>query len=108
MTDAADVERVRALLTHGDPWSRSSPLHVTGSALIIDPASGRVLLRWHERQRAWLQVGGHADADEADAQEIALREAAEETGLSDLIEWPRSDYTKPVQIDIVPVPAFRD
>ena len=36
----------------------------------------------------WLQVGGHGDPGESDPLDIALREAAEETGLSDLVPWP--------------------
>jgi geranylgeranyl pyrophosphate synthase len=72
--EAADVERVRQLATGADPWTRSAPLHVTGSAVILHPESGRVLLRWHERMQAWLQVGGHADPDETDPFQIALRE----------------------------------
>jgi 8-oxo-dGTP pyrophosphatase MutT (NUDIX family) len=36
----------------------------------------------------WLQVGGHGDPGEGDPLAIALREAAEETGLSDLVPWP--------------------
>jgi len=85
----ADVARVRALLDAGsDPWSRAAPLHLTASALVVDPGTGRVLLRWHKRQQMWLQVGGHADPGEADPLAIALREAAEETGLADLRPWP--------------------
>ncbi len=60
--EATDVARVRALLERSpDPYPRSLPMHVTGSALIVAPDSGRVLLRWHPRQQAWLQVGGHGD-----------------------------------------------
>src|SRR6266567_5943399 len=78
--EAADVERVTALAEiSDDPWSRSLPLHLTASALIVHPASGRVLLRWHPRQQAWLQVGGHGDPGERDPLGIARREAAEET-----------------------------
>jgi len=47
-----------------------------------------VLLRWHQRQQRWLQVGGHGDPGETDPLAIALREAAEETGLPDLVPWP--------------------
>jgi 8-oxo-dGTP pyrophosphatase MutT (NUDIX family) len=87
--EAADLARCRALArAEADPWQRSIPLHFTASALIVHPASRRVLLRWHERQQAWIQVGGHADAGERDPAGIALREGAEETGLADLVPWP--------------------
>ena len=83
--EAADVERVLALARSADdPWLRSLPLHVTASALVVHPGSGRVLLRWHQRQQAWIQVGGHGDPGESDPLGIALREAGEETGLTDL------------------------
>jgi 8-oxo-dGTP pyrophosphatase MutT (NUDIX family) len=102
-TEAADVERVRALATAAqDPWLRSTPLHVTGSALIVHPATGRVLLRWHRRQQAWLQVGGHGDPGESDPLAIALREAGEETGLTDLQPWPDAQLR---HVAIVDVPA---
>ena len=101
--EAADVARVRALLQRSpDPYPRTLPLHVTGSALIVHPDSGRVLLRWHPRQQAWLQVGGHGDPGENDPLGIARREAAEETGLADLAPWPDPQLRHVV---IVPVPA---
>ena len=87
--EAADLSRVRALVRGvEDPWRRDIPLHVTASALIVHPPTARVLLRWHQRQQAWLQVGGHGDPGESDALAIALREAGEETGLADLTPWP--------------------
>jgi 8-oxo-dGTP pyrophosphatase MutT (NUDIX family) len=87
--EAADVARMRGLAeAEPDPWSRSLPLHFTASALVLHPDSGRVLLRWHQRLRMWLQAGGHADPGESDPLSIALREAAEETGLPDLVPWP--------------------
>jgi 8-oxo-dGTP pyrophosphatase MutT (NUDIX family) len=101
--EAADVERVRALAkTAADPWLRSLPLHITASALIVHPPTSRVLLRWHQRQQAWLQVGGHGDPGERDPLAIALREAGEETGLTDLEPWPDAQLRHVV---IVPVPA---
>jgi 8-oxo-dGTP pyrophosphatase MutT (NUDIX family) len=105
--EAADVERIRALAARGEVWARSLPVHVTGSAVILHAASHRVLLRWHERMHAWLQVGGHADPGETSPFDVALREAREETALGDLTPWP--DPTRPtvVQIVIVPVPAGR-
>jgi 8-oxo-dGTP pyrophosphatase MutT (NUDIX family) len=102
--EEADVGRVRALLAGGgDVWSRAIPLHVTASALIVHPATGRLLLRWHERQRAWLQVGGHGDPGETDPVAVALREGEEETGLTDLAAWPGI-----VHVVIVPVNAKGD
>jgi 8-oxo-dGTP pyrophosphatase MutT (NUDIX family) len=96
-----DVDRVRSLLG-ADAFDRARPLHVTGSAVIVHLPSRRVLLRWHERQQAWLQVGGHGDPGESDPFEIARREAAEETGLEDLVAWPTAEI---VHVVVVPVPA---
>jgi 8-oxo-dGTP pyrophosphatase MutT (NUDIX family) len=102
-TEAADVERVQAMVrTTDDPWLRAIPLHVTASALVVHPDTGQVLLRWHQRQQAWLQVGGHGDPGESDPLAIALREAREESGLTDLVPWPDPEIQHVV---IVAVPA---
>jgi 8-oxo-dGTP pyrophosphatase MutT (NUDIX family) len=88
-TETADLERMTGLAAAvPDPWSRSLPLHFTASALVVHPESRRVLLRWHVRHGRWLQVGGHGDPGETDPLAIALREAREETGLTDLAPWP--------------------
>jgi 8-oxo-dGTP pyrophosphatase MutT (NUDIX family) len=101
--ETADLTRVRALAeVADDPWRRDIPLHATASALIVHPPSARVLLRWHQRQQAWLQVGGHGDPGEADPLAIAIREAQEETGLVDLAPWP---YAEICHMVIVGVPA---
>lgn len=101
-TEAADVGRLRSLLVTGDPWHRATTLHATVSALIVHPPTRRVLLRWHARQEAWLQVGGHADPGEVDPLAVALREGAEETGLADLVPWPDAAV---LHVVVVPVPA---
>ena len=99
--ETADLPRVRALTKAADdPWRRELPLHATASALIVHPSSARVLLRWHQRQQAWLQVGGHGDPGESDPLAIALREAAEETGLADLVPWPDSQLRHLVIVDV--------
>jgi 8-oxo-dGTP pyrophosphatase MutT (NUDIX family) len=109
--EARDLERLRHLVAESsDPWTRASPLHVTGSAVVVHPPTSRVLLRWHERMQAWLQVGGHGDPGESDPFAIAAREAREETGLTDLVPWPDSvvdDARSPrvLQVAVVPVPA---
>ena len=59
------------------------PGHITGSAFVVDAASGRVLLHHHRRLDRWLQLGGHDDG-EHDPLATALREGREESGLLDL------------------------
>ncbi len=102
-TETADVARMRRLAAaEADPWLRTLPLHFTASALVVHPESGRVLLRWHERQRMWLQVGGHGDPGETDPLRIALREAREETGLADLAPWPDAQVRHAVVCRVAP------
>ncbi|GAB7182975.1 hypothetical protein ATKI12_2806 [Kitasatospora sp. Ki12] len=101
--ETADHERARRLLDADDPWNRGTfPLHFTASALIVHPPTRRVLLRWHVRQQAWLQIGGHGDPGETRPLDIALREGREETGLDDLTPWPDAAL---VHLVAVPVPA---
>nr|WP_166350204.1 NUDIX domain-containing protein [Phytoactinopolyspora limicola] len=105
-TETADVARTRNLVESTvNPWARSIPLHVTASALIVHPESGRVLLRWHQRQQAWLQIGGHADPGETDPLQVTCREGREETGLTDLAPWPTAEL---IHVVIVPVAARGD
>ena len=106
--EVADVARLREALAARDVLSRNVALHVTGSALVVHPPTRRVLLRWHPRMEMWMQVGGHFDAGETDPWIVALREAREETGLTDLRDAMGSDRHAPVQIVIVPVPAHGD
>jgi 8-oxo-dGTP pyrophosphatase MutT (NUDIX family) len=100
--EAADKERILSILTNDDPWSRALPLHLTASALIVHPPTRRVLLRWHVRQQAWLQIGGHGDPGEQNPLDVVMQEAHEETNLNDLICWPDAAIR---QLAVLPVPA---
>ncbi|WP_418959027.1 NUDIX hydrolase [Streptomyces tritici] len=75
--------------------------HLTGSALVIDPARGRVLLTLHKKLGMWLQMGGHCEAGDATMAGVALREATEESGISGLTLLTGG----PVRLDRHPIPA---
>ena len=79
-------DRILALLDeHGSSLAdrRTAPGHLTGSALVVQPESRRIVLLLHRKLRRWLQPGGHADGD-CELAGVALREAAEETGIEGL------------------------
>jgi 8-oxo-dGTP pyrophosphatase MutT (NUDIX family) len=85
-----EQERLRRLyLDHlgsrPDGWSRNClGAHLTASSLICAPDTGAVLLTLHAKLGRWLQTGGHLESDDASLEAAALREAGEESGLTDL------------------------
>ena len=88
VSDGAGEARRKRILgfvdAHPDALLRSCVEgHLTGSAMVVDPASRQVLMLLHSKVRRWLQPGGHADGDAA-LPGVALREAEEETGITGL------------------------
>jgi len=70
---------------HADAARRELSIgHLTGSAWLVSADGRRVLLTHHKKLGLWLQLGGHADGD-PDLAAVALREAEEESGLTELI-----------------------
>jgi 8-oxo-dGTP pyrophosphatase MutT (NUDIX family) len=83
-------ERLRAryadhLRAHPDGMTRACrPDHVTASTIVLDAAGERVLLTLHAKAQRWFQLGGHCEPEDTTLAGAALREATEESGLSDL------------------------
>jgi 8-oxo-dGTP pyrophosphatase MutT (NUDIX family) len=104
--EAQSLTRMSRLLVEAPrPFSRAQPEgHVTGSAMVLGP-DGRALLLFHARLSLWVQPGGHVEEDEG-PEEAALREAREETGLSDLTPVLGEDG-RPLllDVDVHPIPA---
>ena len=65
-------------------WRGCEPGHLTASAWVVDEAREHTLLMHHRKLDRWLQPGGHVDGN-PDLLASALREAREETGLSQLV-----------------------
>ncbi len=114
-----DVQRIIAL-AHAHP-NIFSPLcevgHITGSALVVHVPTKQVLLNHHRKFDRWMQFGGHMDNDLA-PHNTALREAREESGLSDVrfVELDATHFQgasrlpvpRPFDIDIHSVPQRAD
>ncbi|WP_336318937.1 NUDIX hydrolase [Streptomyces lavendofoliae] len=90
------------LAAHPDGmWKACGAGHVTASALVVDPARGRVLLTLHKKLGMWLQMGGHCEPGDGTVAGAALREATEESGITGLTLLPGG----PVRLDRHPIPA---
>ncbi len=72
--------------------------HLTSSALVVDASGERILLLHHRKLGRWLQLGGHCDGD-GNLPGVALREACEESGISNLEIVPEI-----IDVDIHEIP----
>lgn len=101
-TDQVDVrDRILDFIaTHPDALHRTClDGHLTGSGVVVDPATGESLLINHVKLGRWLQPGGHADGD-GNLASVAWREATEETGLNGL-----QAVLPAIDVDIHEIPA---
>lgn len=86
------------LLAREDACRRSClPGHLTASAIVLDPDATATCLVHHRIVGAWLQPGGHLEAD-AGLPDAALREAREETCLPNMVVDP-----VPLHLDVHPI-----
>jgi 8-oxo-dGTP pyrophosphatase MutT (NUDIX family) len=103
--EAAHLAAIVAFVAeHEAPFDRRLPHgHLTASAFVLSAGGDRVLLLHHRKLHRWLQPGGHAEAGEAIGEEVALREAREETGIAGLALHPEAPL--PVDVDVHAIPA---
>ncbi|MCC6643514.1 NUDIX domain-containing protein, partial [Candidatus Peregrinibacteria bacterium] len=81
--EAESLVKILDLLEHHPQcFDRSyyTPGHITASAWIVNQDRTKVLLHKHRKFNKWLQLGGHSDSHPL-TNEVALREAEEESGL---------------------------
>jgi 8-oxo-dGTP pyrophosphatase MutT (NUDIX family) len=103
--EAVDLEHIRAFVAaHRHPFDRGIAAgHLTGSALVVASDGARTLLLHHHKLMRWLQPGGHAEAGEHRGEDVALREALEETGIRGLTLHPQAP--RPLDVDVHDIPA---
>jgi 8-oxo-dGTP pyrophosphatase MutT (NUDIX family) len=103
--EAADLRLILDFLArHRQPFDRGiAEGHLTGSALTLSRSGAHVLLLHHRKLGRWLQPGGHADPGESEGERVALREAAEETGIAGLAL--HACAPRPLDVDVHEIPA---
>lgn len=90
-------ENYGTVLTRGNTMA-----HMTASTVILNEAATKMLMIHHRIYDAWTWQGGHADGDE-DLLRVALKEAEEETGLSQVKPVVTDEGNLLYRLDILPV-----
>lgn len=73
---------------------------------MVSAAGDGVLLLHHRKLNRWLQPGGHGDPGETSGEQVALREALEETGIAGLVL--HAGAPQPLDVDVHDIPARGD
>lgn len=90
--------------TNADCFDRENTYgHMTASAFIVTPDFEEILLMHHKKLDRWMQLGGHADSHTR-LDEVALKEAFEESGLMGLTFYQKT----PFDIDIHQIPEWKN
>jgi 8-oxo-dGTP pyrophosphatase MutT (NUDIX family) len=106
-TDVVD-RMVTLVQDHADCFERTCrPGHITGAAWILSSDRRRCLLTHHRKLDRWLQLGGHADG-QTQVEEVALREAREESGMAGFDIVSVHGTLMPLDLDVHDIPARYD
>jgi 8-oxo-dGTP pyrophosphatase MutT (NUDIX family) len=107
--EMAVVDRICSLVEeHRDCFERTCrPGHITGAAWILSADRRQCLLTHHRKLDRWLQLGGHADG-QFRVEEVALREAREESGVTAFDIVPIDGVLMPFDLDVHQIPARYD
>lgn len=83
--EAADLSVILHLLdTQEDIFTRENKTaHMSASSWLLNRTHDKVLMIYHNIYQSWSWTGGHADGEE-DLLAVAIREAMEETGVTDI------------------------
>jgi len=103
--EARDRDQILAFVErHERPFDRAiREGHLTGSAITVSADGAYVLLLHHRKLDRWLQPGGHGDPGETSGEQVALREAFEESGIAGLELHPSAP--RPLDVDVHDIPA---
>lgn len=107
--DALEGDHLRILrafvAAHADPFDRNIlEAHCTGSAFVLSADGEALALVYHRKLACWLNPGGHGEPGETAGEQVALREAGEETGIQGLELHPAASC--PFDVDVHRIPAF--
>jgi 8-oxo-dGTP pyrophosphatase MutT (NUDIX family) len=103
--EARDRDQILAfVLRHEHPFDRAiREGHLTGSAITVSADGALVLLLHPRKLDRWLQPGGHGDPGETTGEEVALREALEESGIRGLALHGAAP--RPLDVDVHDIPG---
>ena len=84
--EVKDKELILSAISNFDNLlTRENPImHITSSGYVINKNRDKVLMIYHKIYNSWAWTGGHADGDN-DLLYVAIKEAKEETGISNVI-----------------------
>lgn len=99
--ESRDLKLIIDFINHNDDALNRDNLaaHITSSAFVVNQNFDKVLFVYHKIYQSWSWVGGHND-DDPDLLYVAIKEAKEETGLTNVSPYSTDIFT----VDVIYVP----